>query len=244
MQFASGIVCAGRILIPSMKTTYISFIFLLVAFASQAQSRDNSFRGAELGFTYSVHLLDINSFNNSLRVNRLPALARSANSAGIWGGIFINRFWFGGEAAWQFNASGSNDDYLLDLYGGNGMVKAGYIIIERPRFSFYPAVGVGGGGLTITVSSPPNGSVVDNGMIVPGKNLHSGYMLVDPALNADFFFGDNEGPSRLFLGFSLGYLITPLQTSWEYGDDAMPSLRKFGPQGLYVKLKAGWNKIK
>jgi hypothetical protein len=189
-------------------------------------------------------LLDVELFNNSLSSNRLPLIANTASAFGVTGGVFIKRFWFGGEAAWQFGANGSNKDYELQLYGGNGMVKGGYILVDQAAFVLYPSLGLGGGGTAIQVSSAAGGSAIEGSMIMPGRNLHSGYMLVDPALNGDFFFGDHQGPSRLLVGFAIGYLLSPVQSRWDYGDEPIPSLRKFAPQGLYVKVKLGWNKVR
>lgn len=211
---------------------------------AEAQRKNDAFRGAELALTFSTHLLDINSFNSSLVANRLPAMDRSASSAGVMGGVFIKRFWFGGETAWQFGANGTNDDYDLQLFGGNGMVKAGYVLVEQPAFIFYPSLGLGGGGTGIQVRSARGGTVLDDGMITPGRNLHSAYMLVDPGFNADFFFGENDASSRLLLGFSVGYLLTPLRSKWDYGDDPISSIQKFAPQGFYMKVKLGWNKVR
>jgi hypothetical protein len=67
-------------------------------------------------------------------------------------------------------------------------------------------------------------------------------MLVDPSVNADFFFGDTESRSRLLLGFAVGYLLSPVQSAWEYGNDDISTMRKFAPQGFYMKVKLGWNK--
>ncbi len=211
---------------------------------SYAQTSSESFDGAELAFTYGVHFLDVHSFNRSLRSNRLPPIANSASAIGVTGGIFINRLWFGGEAAWQFGADGANDDYNLQTYGGNGMVKAGYVLVDQPSFAFYPSIGLGGGGTTIQVTSAAGGTVYDNDMLRPGRNLHSGYMLIDPAVSADFFLGSQQQSSRLLLGFSLGYLLSPFQSSWDYGDQPVPTLGKFAPQGVYMKVKLGWNKVR
>lgn len=228
-----------------MKAFCLPVIFLLAISTTYAQSPlKNPFRGAELAGAYTSHFPVMSAFNHSLVTNKLPALETRMSAVGVTGGVFLNSWWFGGEAAWQFGANGSNSNYTTELFGGNGMVKAGYVMVSLRQFTFYPTLGLGGGGMGITVNSATGGSVIDEGMIEPGSNLYSSYMLVDPGINADFFFGQDHGPSRLLLGFSAGWLLSPFQSRWSYGNESVPSLKKFAPQGLYFKVKLGWNKVK
>jgi hypothetical protein len=211
--------------------------------AAEAQQGDGfPFKGAELTAIYGIHFVQNKSFNKSLQSIHLPPVESTLNSLGVGGGAFLNRFYFGGQATWQFGSAISNESYRTRLSGGNGLIKAGYTIVHNSFVALYPTLGLGGGGTSIRVSE----GATDDGLSVlrPGDNLHSAYMLADLSLNADFFMPVNkENTSSLLLGFTAGYSLAPYIQAWEYGSEKTSELEKFAPEGFYLMFKVGWNRV-
>jgi hypothetical protein len=128
------------------------------------------------------------------------------------------------------------------LSGGNGLIKAGYTIVHNSLVALYPTLGLGGGGISISVSE----GVTDDALslLQPGDNLHSAYMIADLALNTNFFMAPNKDKtSKLLLGFTAGYSLAPYTQRWEYGSQKIPELEKFAPEGFYLMFKVGWNRV-
>jgi hypothetical protein len=221
---------------------FIFAIIILSPFTTLSQSSpDKLYGGAEVFLHYGVSFYDASSFNKSLGFYNLPGLIGNPMRAGAGGGVFLGRFYFGGEGGVQFGLRGANDLYRTDLYGGFGMVKGGYKIVTIPVLSIYPTIGLGGGGSSLKISEGPNYSQdTEDGRLSAGSSLHSGYMLVDVGINADIFLASVGEHGRLVLGVSPGYRFHPLTSEWQYTDRKLSDVEEFAPSGFYVKAKIAW----
>lgn len=205
----------------------------------KAQTTTAAFNGAEVSIGYGVHRLDVNSFNRNLASHGLPAQSRQMSGVSVGGGVFVKRIFFGGQAGWHYGAGATEGNYKTTMSGGNGMLKAGYVLTKSESFAFYPSIGVGGGGISYQASDISRGQDSERPVFV-NRSLHSAYMIVDPEINADFFIGKRvEGKSKLLLGISTGYMLSPVISTWESGKTKYPDLTKFAPEGLYVRIRAG-----
>lgn len=229
-----------------MKTAIITIFLFFVHLTLFAQQKEAVFRvggGYVFAGTDFIHTA---SLDRSLRQYHLPEFggARNATTFGAGGGVFINRFFYGGEGAGQVGLSASNDYYHSKIYGGRGSIHVGYALIQNSTFAFYPTFGAGGGGTAMRLDEGASFSGDRDGLLLdPDTKLHTAYMLLKLGLNGDFFFGSNKNKTGgMMLGIAAGYQLAPLVSRWEYDDHSVPELDKYDPSGFYLRLKVGWAK--
>lgn len=214
---------------------------ILITAPLSVLGQSSAYRGAEAYLWYGLNFVDATSFNRSLSQINLPALNSTQWRAGAGGGVFLKKFYFGGEGGVQFGGSSANDLYRSDFHGGFGMVKGGYQLMGIPSLSVYPVLGLGGGGSAIEIRKGAHHSGNDNGFTLsPGEDIHSGYMLVDLAVNINFFppAGSNKG--SIVIGITPGFRFHPLKSSWTYNNQKLSDLNEFAPSGFYLQAKLGW----
>ena len=218
-----------------------SILVILIVAPVSVLCQSSVYQGAEAYLHYSLNFVDAASFNRSLSHYNLPALNSTQMRAGAGGGVFLRKFYFGGEGGVQFGGSAANDLYRSDFYGGFGMVKGGYQLVRIPSLAVYPVLGLGGGGSAIAIREGAEYSDNDNGATLsPGEDIHSGYMLVDLAVNINFFPGAEGSKGKIVIGFTPGYRFHPLKSSWTYADQKLSDLSEFAPSGFYLQAKLGW----
>lgn len=213
------------------------FLSLFVLSSNVAQSSSAGYRGAEFFAMTGLHLRNTSSLNKDLDHYDLPQLNGSLIGTGIGGGIFMKNFFIGGQGMIQFSSGTSNDFYEADLFEGYGMLQGGYVLANLPSVSFYPTLGIGGGGTSIRLEEGSSYDDIDLEFLAD-SDIHTSYMLLDIGVNGDFYFGPG-GRKKFLIGLSAGYQYSPVSKAWKYRDRELSDFTKFDLDGFYAKIKLG-----
>jgi hypothetical protein len=194
-------------------------------------------------FAVGVQGMDIGSLNSRLQANGYGDFAETFASFGGGGYGVMGRFLIGGEgmgvAAGSESATIGADFFKVSLGGGYGLFKLGYIVYRRNGFIVFPSLGIGGGGLGLTISQEAT-LPFDQYLQNPRRKttLGTGFFLLDLGLGADHLVvlnrrGEEEG--GIMFGARAGYLLAPFRSDWGDALDGPDS----AIEGAYFRLVIG-----
>ena len=233
----------------SFPTTAVAGLFLaLLPSAAGAQAVPaGSHAPAGYGYFQAGTLgLDLDELNARLSAAGLPGLD---GSVPMWGGAgygIVGRFHLGGVGHGGLDPAAIGGSTRVGLKGGYGLARAKYEALSAGGFTVLPAVGMGAGALSLSLSdlaAPTFDEVLDD----PGRGstLSTGLMfLVDVGLAVDYRLAlsrSDEGAAwGLALGLEGGYLLTPGGTSWTLdGINGVSGGPDLGIEGFYLWLSIG-----
>jgi hypothetical protein len=105
-----------------------------------------------------------------------------------------------------------------NVSGGYGMFRFGYAVVEAGRFSLYPMFGVGGGGLTLELTT--DGNAEFDALLLGERQQASvsrGGLLFDAALGADYrvpFVRRDRDEGFVLVGLRASYTYAPAMGGW------------------------------
>lgn len=227
--------------------TCVLAAMILAPVAGTAQENDSWAGSGGRGFFQAGLLrLDVDDMNAALAGAGFPTLDRGTVTLGGGGYATRGRFVIGGEGHGllsddQPSADGS---VQVGLDGGYGLFKVGYLAYSESGLDVYPMVGIGGGGLNVSIverSAPTFDDVLANPQ--RSSRLSTGMFLLDLSLAADYRFTrrSEEGRSGgLLVGLQAGYVFAPGSTDWTLDDiNGVAGGPDLGIQGLYIRLSLG-----
>jgi hypothetical protein len=202
-------------------------------------------------FQVGYMMLDVDGLNGTLAGAGYPQLDESFVTLGGGGFGMKGPFLIGGEGhavigSTETTVGGATQ---LGLGGGYGLFRVGYLAYSYEDLDVFPMLGVGGGGVSLTLvdrSAP----TFDDVLADPERssNLSTGSFLLDASLAAFYRFSftdppsadEDDGPGGLLLGLQAGYTFAPGDSSWNL--DTINNVAG-GPdmkiQGFYVRLAIG-----
>jgi hypothetical protein len=200
------------------------------------------------GFFQAGYLgLDVDDVNAALAGAGFPTLDRGTVTLGGGGYATRGRFVIGGEG----HGILSQDQPAVDgsvqigLDGGYGLFKVGYLAYSEDGFDVYPTVGIGGGGLSLSIverSAPTFDDILED----PARSsrLSTGMFLLDLGVSGDYRFmkrvDEDGGGGGLLVGFQAGYVFAPGSSDWRLDDiNGVAGGPDLGVQGFYIRLSLG-----
>jgi hypothetical protein len=222
---------------------------LLLAHTSSASAQRRGFdsrtrnAGGQGYFSVGVAYMDIDDLNDRLAVQGYPTF--DENFITLGGGGFVNRngLLLGGEGhvAFQSEQTTSGGTFRTGLAGGFGMFDVGYMIVQTRHLGIYPILGVGGGGMSLSIHER---STVDFDDVLAdprrGATLTNGAFLLGGALGADWLIGTNgNGRSGFIVGVRAGYNFAPLDADWRLDGSDVAGGPDSGFTGPYVRINIG-----
>lgn len=225
---------------------YFSIIILL-SFASnfsygQEEKATQKVYGGAGYFMPGVQILSIGNLNSKLESKGYPKISTSFTSAGGGGHAIIANFIVGGEGHGIIGKDVTNEKYTLNLGGGYGIFDLGYVIFSKWGLNLYPIVGIGGSGLTLSITErtiPTFDDILENpkGHI----EMSTGALLLHFAIGADYIvsFGGNEAKGGVLIGLRAGFTYTPVAGDWKMADVKVSGGPETGVNGVYIRLMIG-----
>ncbi len=237
--------------------------FVLAASATLMPLRAQGARGEGVGpggtFPYSSVFVAtggnlINTDDVITRLNTGGYFAISNDGISFGGGVrgSWGRLIVGGEyAAVDYGEEGNPDNgRTVALKNHYYLAQAGYALWAGRHLNVYPLLGVGLGGVTLTLSdrngggAPPAGKdpTFDEVVLHPNtsSDLIANYLLFEPAIGADWLVlrsvGDRFGVT---LGGRLGKRIAPNRATWKLGGTKVVGGPDAGPDGAFLRLTLG-----
>lgn len=229
-----------------MKFYQLVSLFLLlfalnIALSQENNTNENLYGGAGY-FMPGVQVLTLSNLNSKLESKGYPKISTSFTSVGGGGHAIIANFVVGGEGHGIIGKDVTNDKYTLNLSGGYGIFDLGYVIFSKWGLNIYPMVGIGGSGLTLSITErtiPTFDEILDN----PKGHIEmtTGSLLLHFAIGADYIvsFGGESPKGGVLIGLRAGLTYTPVAGDWKMADVKVASGPETGLTGAYVRLKIG-----
>lgn len=235
----------------SRPSPHLALVLLLVVPpvpASGQQPSSDEGRGAGWGHAFlGYRTLDLEETNGRLGAAGFPELDDVFVTVGGGGFGTRGRFLLGveGFAMLSNEATTADGAHRVDLSGGYGLLRAGYLVRSDRDLDLYPAVGVGGGALLLGLverSSPTFGEVLED----PARSsrLSSTMLLLDLSVSANYRIRvqgrEPEGGGGPLLGIQVGWTFAPGTSSWELdGLNDVAGGPDLDVAGGYVRVTVG-----
>ncbi len=231
--------------IPMSRTLVAALLAVGFTTAAHAQRRYSSASSGDAGgrgfFMIGAEYMDLDELNTVLAQHNYPQFDDYFLTLGGGGLAVRNNFVLGGEghALLQSAKTQAGEQFRTSVMGGYGMFDAGYQVVHTRHVAIYPLLGIGGGGITLSIRQRAtldfNDVLVDPGR---GVQLTNGELLVGGALGADWLISSgNRG--GFMLGLRAGYNYAPLEADWRFGENNVAGGPQSGLTGAYVRVSIG-----
>lgn len=200
-------------------------------------------------FGIGVIKLNLEDLNKTLATNGHTTFNENVLTLGKTHSYKYNQFIFSGDCYVLVgfeDEKGTNKNYDSSFIGGSGMIKAGYDFIKRSDISLYPTIGLGFGGMYLTMDEK-NKANFNEIMKNPSRRVQ----IVNYNLLVDFGIGLNKSfickkkNEGVVVGVETGYTIGIPINNWSRGGDDLIESKKvadgpdFSMSGAYMRVKIG-----
>jgi hypothetical protein len=210
--------------------------------AAQRRGFNDDRSGGSGFFMVGIQNMDLDELNFALTSNGYPDFHDNFFSLGGGGYGVRNRLVIGGEghALLQSGETTFDGGFRTSIAGGFGMFNLGYQVVRTGNLAIYPLIGIGGGGITLSISERVTVDF-DDVLDDPGRSarLTTGAFVVGGALGADWFVPLGNARGGMVIGVRGGYNYSPIETDWDLeGSDVAggPDVALTGP---FVRLSIG-----
>ena len=223
-------------------------ILLLLQSSLTLAQTENKKSGSGGGyFMMGLKMLDLDEFNSKLAAHGYPAFSSNFISIGGGGRGIVNKLVLGGEGQMlvvgEETATVGTESYKSQLTGGYGLFNIGCLIFSKNGLNIYPMLGLGGGGMTFTISensAPTFDEILDN----PKRSvqLNYGAFLLSVSVGLDYLLKleENEkGFGGLLFGIQAGYLLAAYSDDWMTDSNEVVGGPDIGFNGPYVRFMIG-----
>jgi len=213
---------------------------------AQEQPKGASIRFGGAGYLMpGVRQLRLGPLNDRLNEAGYSSIGQTALSLGGGGHVMVGRFRIGGEGHFLAGISGDGErgDTRASVSGGYGMFRLGYAVLATERFSLYPMLGVGGGGMSVSFKQQ---GAAEFGQVLADPRRDAtvtrGGLLLDAALGADYrvALSSKDGDEAfLLLGARGSYTFAPAMGGWSSSGGSVSGGPEVGLSGPSVHLLIG-----
>lgn len=225
---------------------------LLVARGAAAQGEAPSREPASTSmgggyFMIGLRWLDMGPLSDRLQAAGYSAPGERFLSLGGGGHGIQGRWLLGGEGHGlsQQGDEIRRDDLRAKISAGYGLFRAGYLLLARRDVSVYPMAGIGGAGMSLSISRQQD-ATFDEVLAEPLRevSLSRGGLILDAGVGAEFripITGDEREGSFLLLGVRGGYLFfIPLVGDWQMSGGEVTGAPRLGLSGPGLHLQVGF----
>ncbi len=225
-----------------------SIIILLVLLSSIGYAQDKRSSGGTGHFYFGyAHV------NNEVLNQFLPSteaeLGRSYTLIGGSGYFIIKGIMIGGSGEAIQLPKTEGDSVTLTGAVGTGFLKLGYLVIDKPRWKLFPAIGIGGGGATFNIARNQDVDFdkINDPLQLPSQEitLKQANWMFDFGLGVDYLipskkkeYEDHQSGGWL-LGLRMGYIYSLQNNNWEFNGGEINNAPEYAPNIFYVKLSIG-----
>ncbi|MCK9268943.1 MAG: hypothetical protein WC271_01325 [Bacteroidales bacterium] len=227
-----------------MLVMIFSFVATSQAF-SQSDEPPAKVYGGIGYFQAGYSFMDFNDLNNAFVQAGIPEINNGSVSLGGGGHYIFRRFLIGGEGNGLIGSRTANENFSVRHSGGMGFFNAGYIVLQRPLYTVYPILGIGGGGYSVTIidrnaATASLQEVLDN----PHQQaeLSKGSFMLNFSVGADLFvFADRtqQGTGGFVVGVRAGYLLAFDTDEWRLDDYSFTDGTNTSISGPFIRLIIG-----
>jgi len=228
------------------KVIILGMVGLLVTFPLYAQ-REKARRFGGGWFAIGLNMSDLGKLNDRLKTQGFADIRASRLAFGGGGyGLLAQRIVIGGEGS-GFSQEVSSPTQVASISGGYGFFTLGYAVVSTRRLRFFPALGIGGGGINLHITPRMTSPTFDEVLENPEREVRllTGSFLINFSLGMDYLIilgrsrRARRGEGGFLVGVRVGYILAPSKTNWKMEKvDVIggPDARLTGP---YIQLLLG-----
>ncbi|MBN1205403.1 MAG: hypothetical protein JXB05_10810 [Myxococcaceae bacterium] len=198
-------------------------------------------------FMIGLRWLDMGPLSDRLEAAGYSAAGRRFLSLGGGGHSMAGRWLLGGEGHGLSERGGESrrGDLRARISAGYGLFRVGYLLLERQNLSVYPLAGIGGAGMSLSISREQD-VTFDDVLTDPlcEVTLSRGGLILDAGVGAEFRIpvsGDEREGGFLLLGVRGGYLFfIPLMGDWQMAGGKVTGAPDLGLSGPGLQLLVGF----
>lgn len=171
---------------------------------------------------------------------RLAPLGNDFLCVGGEGYARLNKYVVGGGGYGMARRTMAQNGLRAEPFSGGGLIQAGRIVLDKPRFWLYPSLGAGFSviGLTQYEQSPTGERLNESTVMLPNFNLHLGIRADWLAFRIDS--DDRKRNGGLLLGFRAGYQFSPIATNWSGDTETLSAtLPRYATNGYFITVVIG-----
>ena len=219
---------------------FLILLFCLISTLSFSQIT----RGGAGAFVIGTQILPSEELKAFNFLGEGPELSTANISIGGYGYWQLNSFVIGMKGSGFFSSEQTDERYSYRRGGGMFAVDFGYKVINNDKLSLYPLIGIGGGGMTYSISDRRD-VLLDTGENPP---IYQGTysianVLFDVGVRLEKSFGFESGDCGKgggMVGLELGYLISPSTDNWKTASGAsVVNGPDYSLSGFYIRLLVG-----
>lgn len=220
----------------------IGMIFTNICFS---QGGERTKEGSGMGyFMIGFQNSDIDAIGSRLEDNGYPSLSDRFLTLGGGGQGMINKLLIGGEGHALIGESTTQNHVKTQISGGFGLFNIGYAAVATKQMRLYPMLGLGGGGLSLSLLDKSEVPTFDQVLKNPkrGAQLSTAGFLLSLSLGADYLFimeENADGIGGLIFGVRLGYMFAPVKGDWLLDDVEISEGPEIGVTGPFIRLAIG-----
>ena len=224
-------------------------VVMIILFGNHIGSQGGTVVAQESGgMGYSMfgsNTINLDDLNAKLASHGYTTLSDNFFSVGGGGHGIINSKWIiGGEGGTLLGDNVTSGDYETSLIVGYGLFDVGYIVYSIKDLRVYPLLGIGAGGMTLSIAQSPTSLSFDEVLDNPKRNVEmtTGGFLLNIALGIDYllaFDADEKGRGGFLLGLRGGYCFSPIQSDWTLGEIELSGAPETAITGPYIRLIIG-----
>jgi len=213
--------------------------FLLAALPLSASSVSGGCGAFMIGFD----MPNLGNLNDKLEANGYGSFDNKFLATGGFGYAAIKSVILGGEGAGESQII-KNDSLKAKLSAGYGLFDIGYVVFSSPVALIFPVVGIGGGGIDLTLWRTDMSLQFDSILANPGITtvLNTGGLILKGEFDFLFFPPLGKGssqPNGIMLGVRVGYMYMPQKASWKFEDIDVSDGPDSRLNGLYIHFMIG-----
>lgn len=192
-------------------------------------------------FAVGVQFANLGPLNDRLDEAGYPTFGPEMVSLGGGGYGVKNRVLLGGEGHGLITSDKGHNGRNVSVGGGYGLFKLGYLFRPTSNVRFYPQLGLGGGGLRLEIGDQGNadefGAILDD----PNRSatVDRASLLVSLGVGLEYEFSRPGKKGGFQLGLRAGYVLSPLNSSWELGETSLGAGPDATLQGPFLRLTIG-----
>ena len=245
----------------------VFFLSLIILILSNSlfpkTNRTSKFNKSNLSSTYMAYymvgghrMIIKNQLNSHLHQAGHPALSTTFLTMGGGGLIGGPNLMIGGEGFSYFSREKNSSSQRISVDAGYGFFNMAYQIYLKKKTRLFPIIGIGRGGIKISLADNTKPSSFDSLIENPdrGVTISKNGMIFQLALQTNFLllevntleFGSDNNSNlreyfiyRFMFGIRAGYIFAPFENKWNVDDFKIPDGPEKHIAGPYIQLQFG-----
>jgi len=220
-------------------------IFATLTINTHLVFSQSSLTGGQGYFIIGQNTFDISNLNSALILKNYPSLSDKFLSIGGGGYGVVKKLLIGGEGIASVGNTLTNNNYKLTSMGACGFFNLGYVIHRKNNLIIYPAIGIGGGIISLKISDTSQ-TTFDTILNTPQRNVEliKGAFLGKISLGSDWQIKPSpDAKPSLIIGCRIGYIFPFIKSEWMTEEVKLTNEPEIGFAGPFIHFTVGLGQL-